>query len=115
MQPTHHLWKMVWAADNVQQKAAVITAYMLPKMLPNPFLPILPFNVAIIDLTVFHPLLTPGSYLLQCPQGVHHRLDFLLVIETQEFVHHRFHEATFSVFEKEVEERESCYNFVLLI
>lgn len=60
-------------------------------------------------------MITPGSYLLQRPQGVNDRLDFLLVVETQEFVHHWFHETTFAVLEEEVEERESSYNFVLLV
>lgn len=56
-----------------------------------------------------------GSYLLQGPEGVHHWPDFLLSIETQEFVHHRSHQATFPVPEKEVEEREPCYDFVLFV
>lgn len=56
-----------------------------------------------------------GSYLLQGPEGVHHWPDFLLSIETQEFVHHRSHQTTFPVPEKEVEEREPCYDFVLFV
>lgn len=56
-----------------------------------------------------------GSYLLQGPEGVHHWPDFLLSIETQEFVHHRSHQATFPVPEKEIEEREPCYDFVLFV
>lgn len=56
-----------------------------------------------------------GSYLLQCPEGVHHWPDFLLFIETQEFVHHGSHKTTFPVLEKEVEERESCYDFILFV
>lgn len=56
-----------------------------------------------------------GSYLLQGPEGVHHGPDFLLFIETQESVHHRSHKTTFPVFEKEVEERESCYDFILFV
>lgn len=56
-----------------------------------------------------------GSYLLQGPEGVHHRPDLLLSIETQEFVHHRPHQAAFPVPEKEVEEREPCYDFVLFV
>lgn len=56
-----------------------------------------------------------GSYLLQGPEGVHHWSDFLLFIETQEFVHHRSDETTFPVLEKEVEERESRYDFILFV
>lgn len=56
-----------------------------------------------------------GSYLLQGPEGVHHWPDFLLFIETQEFVHHRCHKTTFPVLEKQVEERESCYGFILFV
>lgn len=56
-----------------------------------------------------------GSYLLQGPEGVHHWPDFLLFIETQEFVHHRSHKTTFPVLEKEVEERESRYDFILFV
>lgn len=59
--------------------------------------------------------MSAGSYLLQGPEGVHHWPDFLLFIETQEFVHHRSHKTTFPVLEKEVEERESCYDFILFI
>lgn len=69
----------------------------------------------IVEVIALNPLITPGSYLLKCPQGVHYRLDFLLAIKTQELVHHRFHKTTFPVLEQEVEEWESCYNFVFLI
>lgn len=55
------------------------------------------------------------SYLLQSPQWVHYRPDLLLSIKTQEFVHHLFHKTTSSLFEEEVEKRESSNNFVFLI
>ncbi len=84
-------------ADSVPQKAAVTNSYADRDNAPN-----------------FISMISP-SYLLQRPQGVHHRLDFLLFIQTQEFVHHRFYKATFPVLEEEVEERESCYDFVFLV
>lgn len=40
------------------------------------------------------------SYLLQGPQGVHHGLDLLLVVEPNEFVHHSSNEASPALFEE---------------
>lgn len=60
-------------------------------------------------------VLPTWSYLLQSPQRVHYRPDLLLSIKTQEFVHHLFHKTTSSLFEEEVEKRESSYNFVFLV
>lgn len=73
------------------------------------------FNLILIDLCVLNPLITSGSYLLQRPEGVHYRLDLLLFIQTQEFVHYWFHEATSPLFEEQVEERKSSYDFVLFV
>lgn len=59
------------------------------------------------------PSLLP--YLLQRPEGVHHRFDLPLLVEGDEFLHHHLHLATPALLEEQVEEREAGDDFVLLV